>query len=440
MRIRRFSRRLFELRLQLEAYARRLGLEPSALSYFRKWLLVGIAMGFAGGAAGIFFTFILDAMKFLFSILPWSPLIPALGGLASGLLVYSLAPEAEGHGTDAVINAVHRGWGRIRARVPLVKSIASAATIASGGSAGKEGPIAQVAAGVGSLISGPLGLNVHDRRLLLIAGVAAGIGAVFKAPLGAAIFAVEVLYSRDLEVEALTPAIIASVISYSVYSTVYGWEPVLTKPVQVFLGPLELVFIAVLGVIGGLTAIIYSTVFYGVRDLFHKIPLLANHAKPAIGGLAVGALGLFYPHVLGGGYETMNAMLNGEIADVWLLLALVIAKITATSMTIGSGGSGGVFAPSLFVGSALGSMMGWFFEYLTPEAVASPEAYALIGMAALFAGAAKVPLASIVIVSEMTRGYNLLVPATLAAAIAYLISGRKGLYESQLPARSDLRG
>lgn len=366
---------------------------------------------------------------------------PAIGGLFTGLLIYSLAPEAEGHGTDAVIGAFHRNRGIIRGRVPFIKTIASVVTIGTGGSAGREGPIAQIGAGFGSSLAGWLKTSDRDRRLLLLAGAGAGIGAIFRAPLGGALFAVEVLY-RDAEFEsaALVPAFVASIIGYSVYCGITGvWGPIFIVPSLQFVHPLELPFYALLGVACVLVGSLYVKVFYGTRDLFRRIKI-PNHFKPAIGGLAVGLIGLYIPEVLGGGYGYVQWAINNDDGNLpWrLAIVLVFAKMIATGLTIGSGGSGGVFAPSLVIGGLLGWVSGKFFHHLAPGIITQPAAFVLVGMTAFFAGVAKVPVSSLVMVSEMTTGYGLLVPSMLTNAITFLFTPRSvSMYENQVNARVD---
>ena len=278
-----------ELGYVLSSLPLRLGLRLAYFAYLEKWVLLGTLMGIAGGLSAIAFTNLLRIFESLFhgiyhGVLDGNrllfPLIPALGGLISGLLVYTFAPEAEGHGTDSVIDAIHRRWCRIRWRVPLIKSLASAVTISSGGSAGKEGPIAQIAAGVGAVLSDVLHLHLRDKRVILISGLAAGIGSIFKSPLGASIFAVEVMYKRDFEIEALIPAILSSIIGYTIYCLYDGWEPVLSHPEYVYKNPVELVFFLVTGVVAGLVAVAYVKVFYGMRDAFALLRI-PNHVKPA---------------------------------------------------------------------------------------------------------------------------------------------------------------
>ncbi len=432
-----------ELWLRIEKFFKMSGFRLRYLSYIGKWALLGFVVGVVGGLAAIVFQTMLLTLEHFF----WENvaafigeklatlLLPAFGGLVSGVTVYKVAPEAEGHGTDAVIRAIHRRWAKIRARVPVVKVIASSAVIASGGSAGKEGPIAQVAAGVASILGERLGLKVSDRRIFVAAGIAAGIGAIFKAPFGASLFAIEVLYKRDYEVEAFVPSIIASVVGYSVYCSVYGWKPVLSFPGNVFVSPIELIFVALLGFLSGLLAVIYVKVFYGMRDHVFKKMKVSECIKPMIGGLIVGLIGLYIPHVMGAKYDILNMIINGAYTSTVFLFSLMVFKLLATCFTVSSGGSGGVFMPSLFIGASFGALMGILFHMLFPGVVKFPIVYALIGMAALFAGAGKVPLTSVIMVMELTGGYSLLVPATLASAISYVVSGPMTIYEAQIDER-----
>lgn len=364
-------------------------------------------------------------------------LVPAFGGLLSGILIYCLAPEAEGHGTDAVVDSFHRHRGVIRGRVPFVKTIASVLTIGTGGSAGREGPIGQIGAGFGSALAAVLRTTDRDRRLLVLAGAGAGIGAIFRAPLGGALFAAEVLY-RDAEFEsaALVPGFVAAIIAYSVYCSFTGvWGPMFNIPPLQFLHPLELPFFVLLGVGCVLVGSLYIKVFYGLRDLFRKMPV-PNHVKPCIGGLAVGLIGLFAPQILGMGYGWAQLAIDGHLAFKVVILILFL-KMIATGLTIGSGGSGGVFAPSMVIGGMLGSAMGTVFHRFAPHIIVEPAAFVLVGMAGFFAGAAKVPVSSLVMVSEMTGGYGLLVPLMLTNAIAFLFTPRSvSIYERQVNTRA----
>lgn len=365
-------------------------------------------------------------------------LAPAIGGLLAGVLIYTFAPEAEGHGTDAVVAAFHRNRGVIRGRVPFIKTIASVLTIGTGGSAGREGPIGQIGAGFASFLASILKTSDRDRRLLVLAGAGAGIGAIFRAPLGGALFAVEVLY-RDAEFEsaAMVPAFVAGIIAYSVYCGITGvWGPMFTVPSLEFLHPTQLPLFVLLGVACVVAGSLYVKVFYAIRDLFRLIRV-PNHFKPAIGGLAVGLIGLLVPQILGMGYGFAQMAIDGNLA-IGIALVILFVKMIATGLTIGSGGSGGVFAPSMVIGGMLGSVLGTLFQRMAPHDAIQPAAFVLVGMASFFAGAAKVPVSSLVMVSEMTGGYGLLVPLMLSNAIAFLFTPRSiSIYENQVNSRAE---
>ncbi len=358
-------------------------------------------------------------------------LIPAVGGLISGWLVFTYAPEAEGHGTDAVIKAFHRENGEVRPRVALIKTLASSITIGTGGSAGKEGPIAQIASAIGSYLGRRFNLAPHEKRLLLIAGVAAGIGAIFQSPLGGAFFAVEVLYREDIESEGIMPAMIAAIIGYSVYSMIEGTHTVFSTPSFNFLHPIELLPLIVFAVVCAVAGIYYTKMFYGVRNLFANRINMPAFLKPAIGGLVIGGIAFFFPAILGSSYGWLQEAINGNL-PLYFMLILVVAKMVATSFTIGSGGSGGVFAPSLVIGGMLGGVYGVFLQSIAPNLVNQPEAYVLIGMATFFVGVANIPIAMTIMISEMTGSYSLLVPLIFAGVIAHLLAKRWSLYTQQV--------
>ena len=363
-------------------------------------------------------------------------LIPAIGGIVSGWLVYTYAPEAEGHGTDAAVDAFHQKGGYIRTRVPIIKALASIATIGTGGSAGREGPIAQIGAGFGSYLAGRLGLNNNDRRILLLAGMAGGIGATFRAPLGGALFAVEVLYREtEFEYEGLVPCIISSIVAYSMFGAVTGWQPLLATPLFHFENPWELLSFFLLSLFCAALGRVYVRVFYGTRALFARLPI-SRKWKPAVGGLAVGCLAMFVPQVLGSGYGWVQAALYGKLA-IWIMLVLALAKIVATSLTISSGGSGGVFAPSLVIGAMLGGTFGVGADMLFPGLVQDPRAYVLVGMAGFFASVSKTPIATLIMVSELTGNYKLLAPLMLVCVVAMAVFRRDTIYENQVATRID---
>jgi CIC family chloride channel protein len=364
------------------------------------------------------------------------PAVTTLGGLLSGFLVYRFAPEAEGHGTDAAVNAFHRQEGVIRPRVAPIKMLASAITIGSGGAAGREGPIALITATIGSFYARLTHHTEEQRRLLLLAGMAAGLSAIFRSPMGTGVFAIEVLYGNmEFEVGALLYTMCSSAVAYAVNGLFVGFRPLFLIPAIPTPVLKDYASYAVLGVAAGLIGTLLPVVFYEVRDFFRMLPV-PLWTKPAVGGLGVGLLALWLPQVLQGGYGWIQLAINGQIA-LRILLILIFAKIVAFSLTVSSGGSGGVFAPSLFVGA----MLGGSFAILLHQ---PPAVFVVVGMAAVFGAAARVPIATMLMVTEMAGGFHLLVPAGMAVMISYLLQGRLSarlkycsLYEGQVPTRRD---
>lgn len=428
----------------------------------RRLLLDALLLGLVGGLSAQLFTFVLDLCQSLFLVkiagyhapgLPdeggvlrevvgvhglWLiPVCTTLGGLISGLLVFSLAPEAEGHGTDSVVRAYHRASGFIRYRVSGIKLIASAITIGSGGAAGREGPTALITAGIGSMYATLSKRSSEDTRMIVLIGMAAGLSAIFRSPIGCSVFAMEVLY-RDVEYEssALFYALVASLVAYVVNALFVGWQPLFQIPAGLAVsGIAEHAWYLVLGGAAGLMATMLPEVFYWVRDLFRRVPV-PPHVKPALGGLGVGLIALVLPQVLGGGYGWIQEAIDGKLA-VSLLLVLVFAKLAAFALTVSSGGSGGIFAPSLFVGA----MLGGFLAKLCGQA---PAAFVIVGMVAVFGAAARVPFATGLMVVEMTGGYQLLIPAAIGLTVSCAIQANlsqwlkyKTLYEAQVPTSSD---
>jgi CIC family chloride channel protein len=430
-------------------------LSPRWSHHFR-WVALSIAVGVVSGLGAIFFDEMLQlTLKYCIqlstgyleptrgapadSILGFSSpysllliLIPALGGLFSGLVVFTLAPEAEGHGTDAMIEAFHQKGGFIRKRVPFVKIFASAVTIGTGGSAGKEGPIAQIGAGFGSFLATILKLRPRERRILVLAGAAAGVGAIFRAPLGAALFAPEVLYREtEFEFEAILPCVVSSIVAYSIFTQVYGRAALFFPgPVDVAL-PIELLPYGVFGVVCAAVGYVYIKVFYGLRDHFFHHLKIPKIFLPAVGGMLLGLIAFIYPQVMDGGYGWVQMALEGKM--LWhTMLLLALLKILATSFTISSGGSGGVFGPSVFIGAMLGGGFGYLGHQLFPTWVIHPYSFVLVGIGGFFAGVAKVPLASIIMACEMSASYTLLVPLMLVSAISFTLLGKTSLYEKQV--------
>lgn len=363
-------------------------------------------------------------------------LLPALGGLASGGLVFWLAPEAEGHGTDAAILAYHHEGGAIRARVPLVKSICSAITIGSGGSAGREGPIAQIGAGLASVLGKALGLPDSQRRVMMAAGMGAGIGAIFRAPLAGALFAAEVMYGEiELEHEVLVPALFSSIVAYSTFGMFLGWQPLFSTPTLSFENPAQLIPYTILALVVAACARIYVTVFYSVHRQAKQLRA-PRWLRPALGGLVVGAIGLLVPEAMATGFGVLqDAVLGKGVAGV--LFAIALAKIVTTAFTVATGGSGGVFGPAVVIGGCLGGGMGLVFQDLIPHLAPPAGACALVGMAGFFAAAASTPISTVIMVSEMSGNYALLVPTMWVSLLAFLLVRGHSIYRSQLPTRID---
>jgi CIC family chloride channel protein len=427
---------------------------------FGRWLMLALVIGVVAGLGAALLTWGVDGVA---SVLhhrvvgfeapghgetgaddwqpperPWLLLLVLPGaGLLVGLIVTRFAPEAEGHGTDAVINAYHRSGALIKPRIIPAKLIASALTIGSGGSAGREGPVAQISAGFASYLSQLLRLPTLDRRILVISGMAAGIGGMFRAPLGAALFAIEVLYSEnDYESEALIPAIMSSIVAYVVNASLTGWHPIFATEIDQFTSPRELLAYLVLGFVLALVGLVYVRVFYGMRDgVFARLPV-PRAVKPAVGGLFVALLALVVPQVMAGGYGWIQLTLDGAL-PLKVLLLLLPAKILATSFTISSGGSGGVFAPSLVIGGVTGAIFAAAAERLAPGFAPATAACVLVGMGGFFAGVAKVPIASLIMVAEMSGSYNLLVPLMLVCSVSFLLMRGVSIYEAQVPTRID---
>jgi CIC family chloride channel protein len=266
---------------------------------------------------------------------------------------------------------------------------------------------------------------------MLLAGCAGGLGAIFRAPLGGALTSVEVLYREDLEAEGVVLSIISSSVSYAIFTGIFGHQPIFAIPSIRFSSALELLLYAVLGLVCVPFGYMYVKTFYGLRDrFFRKLPV-RRALIPAFGGLLVGLIALWQPQILSGGYGTIQKALMGEL-PIALMFTLAFLKIAATSFTISSGGSGGVFGPSLFIGAMLGGAVGQLAHAWFPGIVSSPGAFALVGMAAFFAGVAKAPIGALLMVCEMTGGYHLIVPIMFTSVVAILLSQRWGLYEKQV--------
>jgi len=363
--------------------------------------------------------------------------IPALGAFLSGILSYFFCREAGGIGTDALIDTFHQQDGKMKPRVPLIKAAATICTLGSGGSAGKEGPIAQIGAGLGSLFAQICGLGARARRSLLLAGAAGGLGAIFRAPLGGAITAIEVIYREDFETDSLVPCLISSITAYITYCSVVGFKPLFYMNNQGFPKPVEFIFYAILSFVCVGVGALYVRIFH----YFHKVffPGLRLHPllKPLAGGLLVGIICYLFPENIGSGFGFIQKLSVGRIDmplnEIFrLVVILFFLKIISTSLTLGSGGSGGVFAPSLVIGGLLGGAVGILFQILFPGIIVSYVPFIVTGMAAFFAGIAHAPVATLIMVAEMTGSYSLLPQLLLITVITVMFAPKHGIYQGQI--------
>ena len=432
--------------------------------YLRKWLILGTLIGMVAGlGAVVFYEGLRAATHLLLTDIggytpasttgeggfhlasgfsrPWAiPLVTAGGALLAGLLVFTLAPEAEGHGTDAAIKAVHSNPKGVRPRVILIKLIASALTIGSGGSGGREGPTAQISSGFGSVLARTLNLTPADARICVSAGIASGIGAIFRAPFGGALLGVELLYTNDVEIEALIPSLVATVVGYAIFGAIIGnFSPIFGDHSSASISHAwELALFVLVGVACGAVGKLYSVGFYWITDRFNSLNV-PRAVKPAVAGLAVGALGLAIPGVLGTGYGQVQVLLDpGRLlaTPLWIVLLIPLGKIAATGLSIGSGGSGGIFGPGMVIGGATGASL-WRLAHLAGMGSHDQVAFVIVGMAACFGAIAHAPIAVLLMVAEMTGSLALLPPAMVAIALAALVVGDTTIYRSQLGRRND---
>jgi chloride channel protein, CIC family len=374
---------------------------------------------------------------------PWAlPLVAGTGALLGAVLVYRFAPEAEGHGTDAAISAVHHNPKGVRFRAVIVKIVASALTIGSGGSGGREGPTGQISAGFGSLLTRVLELDPADGRIAVATGIGSGIGAIFGAPLGGAVLAAEILYRDDFDPAALLPCFIASSVSFAVFGSVEGFGPLFGYVGSYRFGdPAQLGWFALIGVLGGLLGILYAKGFYGIAQFSASVRRLPKWVKPAIGGLMVGAIGIAIPEVLGTGYGWIQKSLGPELLGIplWIVLIVPLARIIATGLSIGSGGSGGIFGPGMVIGAFMGAAVWRLFEPIAPSMGHDPSPYVIVGMMCCFGSISRAPLAVMLMVAEMTGSLSILTPALVGVGLAWLIVHHfdDTIYRSQIRSRAD---
>lgn len=402
-------------------------------------LCVAVLIGIGTGLAAIGFReligffqqmFFTEGAEILFELLGsnYVIVIPALGGLLVGPIVYFWAREAKGHGVPEVMAAVAEKDGIMRPRLVVVKALASAICIGSGGSVGREGPIVQISSAIGSALGQVLKMSPNILKTMVACGAAGGISATFNAPIGGVLFAQEVILG-EFTTNNFILIVISSVTSAMIGRAFWGNNPAFSVPVYELVSPGELVFYVILGILAGLFAVLFIKFLYKFEDMFDSIGLVPEYLKPVLGGLMIGAIGLSFPQIFGVGYETIEKVLRSELP--WMLaLALLFVKLLATSLTIGSGGSGGVFAPSLFMGAMLGGSFGCLVHSCFPGFTAPAGAYALVGMGGVFAGMAQAPITGVIILFEMTGDYKVVLPLMTVCVISSLVA--KGLYSETI--------
>jgi CIC family chloride channel protein len=431
-------------------------------TYLRKWGLVGVLIGVGAGLGALVLTWCINLVKhFVLGSLvgyvpplpggeggmsqysfhmsrPWMlPLVTTAAGLVGGFLTWKFAPQTAGIGTNAAIRAFHNNE-KLNFKTSIFKLVTSAITIGGGLTSGREGPVAQIGASTGASIANLLKLSARERNIALAAGLGAGIAAIFKAPLAGAIIAAEIFYKEDFEVEALVPGLIAAVVGYTIVGAATGFQPVFTPPPEAtqFDHPWTLILFALLGVGCALLARFLFMVFFRLEKFFKRFPLWV---AAAIGGFCTGIIGLLVPSVIGTGYGWAQFAISQDVhlLPPLMLLLAAVAEIVGASLTLGSGNSGGIFGPCVVTGGMFGGAFGYGAAYLFPSAVPHPGTYAIVGMIAFFAAAAKAPISTIIMISEMTGGYGLLGPAMFAVVTAFVLSGKRTIFPAQVNSRLD---
>ena len=421
-------------------------LDKARLTEHTFMIIVAIIIGVIAGYAAVGIRFLIEEFSHLSypgdgNVLenimsnPWYViiLVPTIGGLIVGPLIYFFAPEAKGHGVPEVMQAILLKGGRIRPRVALVKALASAITIGTGGSVGREGPIIQIGSSIGSTVGQFFKIPSKKLKTLVGCGAAAGIAAAFNAPIAGALFAVEIIL-MDFAVAQFSPIVISAVMATVISHSFEGNLAAFNVTAYEYASPYELGFYFVLGALSGLVSYLFIKVLYFSEDFFDNKLNFPEYLKPVIGGLGIGILALVFPQVMGVGYDSINSALHGDM--IWYIaLALVFIKIFATSLTLGSGGSGGIFAPSLFMGAMLGFFFGNIVHQIFPDITAGPGAYALVAMGGLVAGTTRAPITAIIIVFELTYDYEIILPLMITSIVSLILSSylsRESIYTLKL--------
>jgi len=410
-----------------------------------QYLFLAILIGALAGYGAVLFKYILKYMQWVFyqdtsdmlhiaeTIPLWKKLVmPAAGGLVVGLIVSFFASEAKGHGVPEVMQAIALRGGRIRKRVAAAKIFASAVTIGSGGSVGREGPMVQIGSSIGSSVGQLFKVPGVYMRTMVGCGAAAGIAATFNAPIAGVLFALEIIIG-DFGVMQFSPVVLSSVTATTISRYYFGDFAHFNIPSYSIVSLWEFCFYPILGVLTGFVALTFTTVLYGLEDRFDALPI-PEWIKPAIGGILLGVIVANFPHVFGVGYGAMNLALTNNM-EIHLLVILIFVKILASSITLGSGGSGGIFAPSLFMGAMTGGAFGFLLHLLFPENTALPGAYALVAMGGVVAGATYAPITAILIIFEMSGDYSIILPLMLTCITATVMNStirRASIYTTKL--------
>lgn len=433
-------------------------------TFLKKWGLIGILIGIGAGLGSLALIWsIKEVNHFMLGFIvgyapplpageaeagaapyvfhmarPWLlPLVTAAAGLIGGLLTWKFAPTTAGIGTNAAIRAFHSNE-KVRFQTSIFKLITSSITIGGGLTSGREGPIAQIGAATGATIADALKLTARERNIALAAGLGAGIAAIFKAPLAGAIIAAEIFYKEDFEVEALVPGLLASVVGYTIVGAVMGFQPIFNPPPQIvqFDHPFSLVLFALLGVGCALLARFLFAVYFHIEAFFRRFPLWV---ATTIGGFCTGIIGLGIHSVIGTGYGWAQFAISDrtDMLPPLMLFLAAIAEIVGSSLTLGSGNSGGIFGPSVVTGGMFGGAFGFVAQHFFPNTVPHPGTYAIVGMIAFFGASAKAPISTIIMISEMTGGYGLLAPAMFAVVTAFILSGKRSIFPAQVDTRLD---
>lgn len=411
-------------------------------------ILISLIIGVCGGYGAICFRFMINTVQMLaigsgedvLDIVRHTPwfiklFIPSIGGLIVGPMVYFFAREAKGHGVPEVMEAVALRGGRIRPRVVAIKALASAITLGTGGSVGREGPIVQIGSAIGSTVGQLLKFPPERVKILVACGASAGIAATFNAPITGVLFAIEIILG-NFAIHTFSPLVVSSVIATVISRHHLGDIPSFIVPVYELKSPWELPLYLIMGTLVAGVGLLFMNAIHWMEDLFRRFRI-PEYLKPATGLIGMGALICFFPHVYGNGYQTITLSLSNNLG-FWIMLSLIPIKILATSLTLGAGGSGGVFAPSLFIGGITGGAFGKLVHYLFPAVTGASGAYAMVGMGAMVGAVTHAPVTAIITLFELTNDYKIILPLMATCIFATMITStlrKDSIYTAKLSRR-----